>query len=143
MVLEAGEDDVDAVVGAGVGGEGDGGGGASLVGGELAEAADEGVAVFVGHADVADENVGSMAFDEVDRFARGGAGEYFGVAIFEETTQQAAGVGFVIDDDNFQTGDFDAGIGGGLHRRCRGMTTMDDGLRVRVNDREGKRDDES
>lgn len=108
MVLEAGEDDVHAVVGPGVGGEGDGGGGASLVGGELAEAADEGVAVFAGHADVADENVGAMLFDKLDRFVGGGGREDLGVAIFEEAAEQAAGVWFVIDDDDFQAGDFDA-----------------------------------
>jgi PAS domain S-box-containing protein len=47
-----------AVVGAGEGGQGDGGHAAALVGGQGADLADEGVAVFVGHADVADEQIG-------------------------------------------------------------------------------------
>src|SRR5436305_15320243 len=59
--LEAGIERGEAVFFAGVGGEGDGGDVAALAGGELAEGADEVVAVAIGHGDIGDEDVGAGA----------------------------------------------------------------------------------
>ena len=134
MVLEAGEDDVDAVVGAGVGGEGDGGGGAALLGGEVAEAADEGVAVFARHADVADEHVGALGLDKLERLGGVGGVEDVGVAVFEQAAEEAAGVGLVVDDDDGDAGDLGAGFswrgndaGGGMAACVRRLAVGHDG----------------
>ena len=58
--LEASHEGFAAVFGAGEGGQGDGGDGAAFGGGKGAEFFDEGVAVFAGHADVADDHFGAV-----------------------------------------------------------------------------------
>src|SRR5205823_67713 len=96
VVLEAGEDGFHAVLGAGVGGEGDGGGAAAAVGGQGADAADEGVAVLAGHADVADQDVGAFGPDQVEGLGGGGGGEDDGAAVGEEAADHLAGIGLVV-----------------------------------------------
>ena len=74
MDLVAGHHGAGSVFGAGEGGEGDGWRSAALVGREFADGADEFVAVFVGHADVAEDQVGLFGLEQLEA-AVGGLGD--------------------------------------------------------------------
>ncbi len=93
--LEAGEEGVAAVLGAGEGGESDGGEGGGGV--EIADFVDELIAVHFGHADVGDEEVGMEMGETGERFARGGGEGDVGFAFAKETFEEPARVGVVID----------------------------------------------
>jgi hypothetical protein len=111
--LEAGAHGADAVFGAGVGGEGDGGDVAAAGGAAGADFADEGVAVFAGHADVGDEDVGGLFGEEVEGFVGGGCDADGGVGVLEEALDEIAGVGFVVDDEDAYAGKLGGVVGGG------------------------------
>lgn len=107
VALETGAQGAEAIFFARVRGERDGGEGATVGGGQAADAADERVAVFVGHRDVADDQVGAVArvsrCDAVERGAGAGGDVNAGAESFEQARDDLARVGLVIDDENRAT----------------------------------------
>src|SRR5437016_8948637 len=91
--LKTGEHRPSAVFGAGEGGEGDGGGLAPLLGRQLADAADQLVAVDLGHADVAHDHVETLLAEDLQRLAGVGGEDDFALAMFQDALEQVASVG--------------------------------------------------
>ena len=136
--MEAGHERAAAVFGAGEGGEGDGGGVAAGGVGEFAELGEEFVAVFEGHADVAEDHIGTVAAHGFDAFGGAGGDGDGGVGSDEDALDQIAGVGFVIDDEDVKA----AEIGEGCGRLGRGGWRPGVLVRVAVHGGEGEGDGE-
>ena len=87
-----------------------------------ADLLDELVAVFDRHADVAEQNIRSEAFQFFQRLVGGRSESHFGVLTGEEAADDVASIGLVVDDQ-----DFDAGKVGDLVKRLDELRL---GLRV-------------
>ncbi len=116
--LVSGQDGAGAVFGSCEGGEGEGGDFSALVGGEFSDGADEFVAVHVGHAEIADEDVGAGVFHHFECDAGGFGGEDGGMTVFEQSDDYFAGILFIVDDEDGDAAEGDGfmhceGIGGG------------------------------
>ena len=86
-----------------VGGDGDGGErAAGAVGVEGADAADEVIAILAGHADIAEQHIYFVILWPVEEFQGFGGGFHvadLGAGLFEEPAHDAAGIGFVLDEE--------------------------------------------
>ena len=102
MHLEAGGQRVLHVLGPGVGGQRDRRRPPPLARRELPDAADQRVAVGVGHADVADDDVGPRGGELAQRLG-GGAGRVdLGAVLAQHLADQRQGVRLVVDDQQAQ-----------------------------------------
>jgi hypothetical protein len=98
------------------------------MGRQAPDSAEQGVAIFEGHADIAHDEVGQLARHGLDaRVGSGGDGD-LDAGAFEDHREHVADVGLVIDDEDaeaaerdrggfFEGGILDAGLKGAIHRR--------------------------
>ena len=90
-----------AVLGAGVGGEGGGGDVAAPPGLARPDLADQGIAVLHRHADVGDQDVRHRVVEPGQGLRHGAEGRHLGAALLEGHHQQLAGVGLVLHHHHF------------------------------------------
>ena len=103
--LEAGFEGAAAVFRTGVSGDGDGGHAAALVLGQVAELAEKGEAVLVGHAEIGDQEIGLDGGEGNEGLAGGGCGGDFSVLAAEHFGNDFQSIGMIIykqDADAFQ-----------------------------------------
>ena len=100
MDLVAGEHGAGAIFGAGEGSESDRGCFAALLFRERSGCADELVAIFHGHTNVAKNQVWTFRFQEVEAGVDRVGGDDAGTTIGEQAFDQVTGIGLVVDNEN-------------------------------------------